>query len=49
MIWAQNNKNIVLRQCGTGVSAFNEIAEKARRPGLHFQMTALTGCGRRGS
>ena len=29
-IWAQNNKNIVLRQCGTGVSAFNEIAEKAK-------------------
>ena len=27
VIWAQNTKNIVLRQCGTGVSAINEIAE----------------------
>ena len=26
MVWAQSN--IVLRQAGTGVSAFNEIAEK---------------------
>ena len=30
VIWAQNNKNIVLRQCGTGVSAINEIAEKCK-------------------
>jgi len=29
-IWAQNIKNITLRQCGTGVSAFNEIADKAK-------------------
>ena len=28
MIWAQSN--IVLRQSGTGVSAFNEIAKKAK-------------------
>ena len=42
MIWAQNNKNIVLRQCGTGVSAFNEIAEKAKADlGFTLQMTAL--------
>ena len=27
MVWAQSN--IVLRQAGTGVSAFNEIAQKA--------------------
>ena len=34
MVWAQSN--IVLRQAGTGVSAFNEIAEKAfRRSGHH--------------
>jgi putative spermidine/putrescine transport system substrate-binding protein len=29
VIWAQNNKNIVLRQFGTGVSNINEIADKA--------------------
>src|SRR5258708_39185296 len=29
-IWAQNNKNIVLRQCGTGVSAINENAGKGQ-------------------
>ena len=42
MIWAQNIKNITLRQCGTGVSAFNEIAEKAKADlGFTLQMTAL--------
>src|SRR5262249_3281046 len=42
MVWAQNNKNIVLRQCGTGVSAYNEIAEKAKADlGITLQMTAL--------
>ena len=42
VIWAQNTKNIVLRQCGTGVSAFNEIAEKAKADlGFTLQMTAL--------
>src|SRR5215217_2406422 len=41
-IWAQNNKNIVLRQCGTGVSAINEIAEKCKADlGITLQMTAL--------
>ena len=42
MIWAQNNKNITLRQCGTGVSAINEIAEKCKADlGITLQMTAL--------
>jgi putative spermidine/putrescine transport system substrate-binding protein len=41
-IWAQNNKNIVIRQFGTGVSAINEIAEKAKKDlGFTIQMTAL--------
>src|SRR5499425_2514802 len=41
-VWAQNNKNIVLRQCGTGVSAINEIAEKCKADlGITLQMTAL--------
>ena len=41
-LWAQNNKNIVLRQCGTGVSAINEIAEKCKADlGITLQMTAL--------
>src|SRR5258708_35631360 len=41
-IWAQNNKNIVLRQCGTGVSAINEIAGKGKADlGITLQMTAL--------
>ena len=42
MIWAQNNKNIVLRQFGTGVSSINEVAEKAKKDlGFTIQMTAL--------
>ncbi len=42
MIWAQNNKNIVLRQFGTGVSNINEIADKAKADlGFTIQMTAL--------
>src|SRR5262247_1364877 len=42
MIWAQTTKNIVLRQCGTGVSAINEIAEKCKADlGITIQMTAL--------
>src|SRR5471030_221537 len=42
MIWAQNNKNIVLRQFGTGVSNLNEIADKAKADlGFTIQMTAL--------
>ena len=41
-IWAQNNKNIVLRQFGTGVSNINEIAEKCKADlGITLQMTAL--------
>ena len=40
MLWAQSN--IVLRQAGTGVSAFNEIAEKAFEDlGITLEMTAL--------
>ena len=42
VIWAQNNKNIVLRQVGTGVSNLNEIAEKCKADlGITLQMTAL--------
>ena len=42
MIWAQTTKNITLRQCGTGVSAINEIAEKCKADlGITLQMTAL--------
>src|SRR5499425_2476101 len=41
-IWAQNNKNITLRQFGTGVSNINEIAEKCKADlGITLQMTAL--------
>ena len=40
MVWAQSN--IVLRQAGTGVSAFNEIADKAFDDlGITMEMTAL--------
>lgn len=40
MVWAQSN--IVLRQAGTGVSAFNEIAAKAFDDlGITMEMTAL--------
>src|SRR5471030_1502007 len=42
LIWAQNNKNIVLRQFGTGVSNINEIADKAKADlGFTIQMTAI--------
>jgi len=41
-IWAQNNKNIVLRQFGTGVSNLNDIADKCKADtGITIQMTAL--------
>ena len=41
-IWGQTTKNITLRQCGTGVSAINEIAEKCKADlGITLQMTAL--------
>lgn len=42
MVWAQNNKNIVLRQFGTGVSNLNDIADKCKADtGITIQMTAL--------
>jgi len=42
MIWAQNIKNVTLRQFGTGVSNINEIAKKAKEDlGINLEMTAL--------
>ena len=42
MIWAQNIKNITLRQFGTGVSNLNDIAMKAKEDlGINLQLTAL--------
>ena len=41
-IWAQNIKNVTLRQIGTGVSNQNAIAEKLKQDlGFTLQMTAL--------
>jgi putative spermidine/putrescine transport system substrate-binding protein len=41
-IWAQNIKNITLRQFGTGVSALNPIADKVKADlGFTLSMTAL--------
>ena len=41
-IWAQNIKNITLRQFGTGVSNLNAVAEKVKADlGFTLQMTAL--------
>ena len=41
-IWAQNIKNVTLRQIGTGVSNINAIAEKCKADlGITLQMTAL--------
>jgi len=41
-IWAQNIKNVTLRQFGTGVSNLNAIAEKCKQDlGITLQMTAL--------
>ncbi|HEX2885650.1 PotD/PotF family extracellular solute-binding protein [Vineibacter terrae] len=41
-IWAQNIKNVTLRQFGTGVSSLNPIAEKVKQDlGFTLQMTAL--------
>ena len=41
-IWAQNIKDVVLRQAGTGVSAFNEVAAKVKEDlGFTLEMTAL--------
>ena len=42
MIWAQNIKDITLRQFGTGVSNINEIAKQAKADlGITLEMTAL--------
>ncbi|UQY36841.1 PotD/PotF family extracellular solute-binding protein [Pseudomonas fulva] len=42
MIWAQNIKNVTLRQFGTGVSNLNDIAMKAKEDlGITLQLTAL--------
>jgi len=42
MIWAQNIRNITLRQFGTGVSNLNEVAERVREDlGFNLEMTAL--------
>lgn len=41
-IWAQNIKDVTLRQFGTGVSNLNAIAEKCKEDlGITLQMTAL--------
>jgi len=41
-IWAQNIKNVTLRQFGTGVSNINEIAKRAKQDlGITLLMTAL--------
>ncbi len=42
MIWAQNIKDITLRQFGTGVSAYNDIANKAKADlGFTVEVAAL--------
>ena len=41
-IWAQNIKNVTLRQFGTGVSNLNDVADKVKEDlGFTLQMTAL--------
>ncbi|WP_419787090.1 ABC transporter substrate-binding protein [Pseudodesulfovibrio sp.] len=41
-VWAQNSKNVVLRQFGTGTASVNAIAEKAKEElGITVQMTAM--------
>jgi putative spermidine/putrescine transport system substrate-binding protein len=41
-IWAQNIKNVTLRQFGTGVSNLNAVADKCKEDlGFTLQMTAL--------
>ena len=41
-VWAQNIKNVTLRQFGTGVSNLNAVAEKVKQDlGFTLQMTAL--------
>jgi len=42
MIWAQNIKDVTLRQFGTGVSNLNEVASKVKEDlGFTLEMTAL--------
>ncbi len=42
MIWAQNIKNVTLRQFGTGVSNLNDVATKVKEDlGFTLEMTAL--------
>ena len=42
MIWAQNIKDVTLRQFGTGVSNLNDVAEKVKEDlGFTLEMTAL--------
>ena len=41
-IWAQNIKNVTLRQFGTGVSNINEIPKQVKKDlGFKLEMTAL--------
>ena len=41
-IWAQNIKNVTLRQFGTGVSNINAVAKKAKEDlGINLELTAL--------
>ncbi|MEJ2042985.1 MAG: PotD/PotF family extracellular solute-binding protein [Reinekea sp.] len=42
MVWAQNIKNVTLRQFGTGVSNLNAIADKCKEElGFNLQLTSL--------
>ena len=42
MLWAQNIKDVTLRQFGTGVSNLNEVADKVKEDlGFTLEMTAL--------
>ena len=42
MLWAQNIKDVTLRQFGTGVSNLNEVAQKVKEDlGFTLEMTAL--------
>lgn len=42
MIWAQNIKDVTLRQFGTGVSNLNDVADKVKEDlGFTLEMTAL--------
>jgi len=42
MLWAQNIKDVTLRQFGTGVSNLNDVANKVQEDlGFTLEMTAL--------